>query len=146
LLYSPSDINDLDSFFECTNYKLIKPKDCHTIKANHNYLLPENDKWIVKEGVLKTLNAEEAIALPFNFPNDILLDSFAQEQANNTFALKLSSQAEDGKRGLQILKSAGGIIFAPSQSPEQVATEIKRTMEKKRSHKYKEIVKETPLL
>ncbi|WP_330203178.1 PAS domain S-box protein [Cyanobacterium sp. Dongsha4] len=134
LLCSPSNINDLDSFFECTNYKLIKPKGYHTIEANHIYLLPENDKWIVKEGVLKRLNAEDTIALPFNFPNDILLDSFAQEQANNTFALKLSSQAEDGKRGLQILKSAGGIIFDPSQSPEQVATEIKRTMEKRRSH------------
>ncbi|WP_324283151.1 PAS domain S-box protein [Cyanobacterium aponinum UTEX 3221] len=63
----------------------------------------------------------------------MLLDSLAQKQATNTFAIKLSSETEDGKRGLQILKSAGGIIFNPSQTPQQIATEIKQIIEKKRS-------------
>ncbi|AFZ53241.1 PAS domain-containing protein [Cyanobacterium aponinum] len=131
--FSYGDGYDLDSFIDCNNYQLVKPTTSNSIEVGSIYLLSNNHKYVVKDGVLTRLNAEEAIALPFNFPNDILLDSFAQEQAINTFAIKLSSQTEDGKRGLQILKSAGGIIFNPSQSPQQIATEIKQIIEKKRS-------------
>ncbi|PHV61077.1 PAS domain S-box protein [Cyanobacterium aponinum] len=131
--FSYGDGYDLDSFMDYSNYHLVKPTTSNSIEVGGIYLLSNNHKYVVKDGFLKKVDAEEAIALPFNFPNDILLDSLAQKQATNTFAIKLSSETEDGKRGLQILKSAGGIIFNPSQTPQQIATEIKQIIEKKRS-------------
>lgn len=131
---SSIDGNDLSFLINFNNYNLVQLETSIPIEANTIYFLPDNEKCVLKDGVLKRLNGEDAIALPFNFPYDILLDSLAQEQATNTFAIKLSSQTEDGKRGIQILKSAGGIIFDPSQPPQQVATEIKQIIAKKRSH------------
>lgn len=84
------------------------------IKPNHVYIIPPNKSLSITEGVLK-LQPRPTARLPHH-SIDLFFESLAQDQKGLSIGVVLSGSSNDGTRGLEFIKSAGGITFAQDES------------------------------
>src|ERR1700758_4220351 len=83
------------------------------VSPNHVYVLPPNST-LTLGGNRLHLATRETVEQRRS-PVDILFDSLA-ERGPNAIGVILSGTGSDGAKGVQILKEAGGIIFAQEES------------------------------
>ncbi|MGF7080264.1 chemotaxis protein CheB [Mucilaginibacter sp. UYCu711] len=79
------------------------------IKANTVYLIPSNKFMIVKNGRL-ILSDKKDQPRP-HMTIDYFFNSLAEERGNKAIGIILSGTGDDGSKGIQAIKKAGGIVL-----------------------------------
>ena len=96
-----------------TAMPILQVKDGMTVKPNHVYIIPPNAEMTITEGKMRLI-APSAGATP-HAPIDSFLSALAEDRQNLAIGVILSGIGSDGTKGLQAIKSAGGITFAQDE-------------------------------
>jgi two-component system CheB/CheR fusion protein len=83
------------------------------VEPNHVYVIPPNTEMTISGGVLRL------VGRPIGASGYRLIDTFlcslAEDQKNRAIGIVLSGIGSDGTRGLQAIKSEGGVTFAQDE-------------------------------
>ncbi|MBS3028368.1 MAG: PAS domain-containing protein [Dolichospermum sp. DET50] len=90
------------------------------VEPNHVYVIPANVTMTIVKGVLKLNPREKTRGLALTV-NDFLI-SLAEDLGSKAIGVVLSGGNEDGTKGLENIKCAGGITFAQAEEPGMINT------------------------
>lgn len=82
---------------------------------DHIYLIPPRQNMTIFHGQL-LLEAQDRSLSLLNLPIDLFLISLAEDQGINSVGIILSGTGSDGTRGCRVIKEAGGLVMAQSES------------------------------
>jgi two-component system CheB/CheR fusion protein len=102
-----------------TRLAVSEAHDGGQILPNHLYVIPPNATMTLLDGSLR-LQARDT-ADRRHMAVDILFRSLAQVLGNNAIGVVLSGTGSDGARGLEEIKTAGGITFAQDEASARFA-------------------------
>ncbi|TAE54275.1 MAG: PAS domain-containing protein, partial [Nostocales cyanobacterium] len=91
-----------------------------TVQANHVYVIPPN--------MIMTMDNRNLLLNPrkrnhlITMTIDIFFQSLAKNIGNKSIGIVLSGGSEDGTKGLEAIKAAGGITFAQTEQPGMINT------------------------
>ena len=97
-----------------TRLAVTEAHDGDQLRADHLYVIPPNATMTLADGSLR-LQARDT-AERRHMAIDILFRSLAQVLGSNAIGVILSGTGSDGARGLEEIKSAGGITFAQDEA------------------------------
>ncbi|AMR30232.1 chemotaxis protein CheR [Mucilaginibacter sp. PAMC 26640] len=89
--------------------KVIEAVENVDIKANTVYLIPSSKFMSVKEGRLILLDKKDQPRPHMTI--DYFFNSLAQERGNKAIGIILSGTGDDGSRGIEAIKNAGGKVL-----------------------------------
>lgn len=92
-----------------THMKVFEAENDLTIHKNCIYVIPNNKLITIKSNKLR-LEEKTQIKAP-NTAIDIFLHSLAREKKNFAIALILSGTGTDGTKGIEAIKSCGGVVI-----------------------------------
>lgn len=84
------------------------------VKPGHVYIIPPNKKMGISRGVLRVMTRDADHRLPSAV--DFFLHELAVDFGARAIGIILSGTGMDGTRGIQEIKSAGGVTFAQDES------------------------------
>ncbi|MEA5578343.1 chemotaxis protein CheB [Anabaena sp. UHCC 0451] len=97
-----------------TQMPVTEAQEGMAVEPNHVYVIPPNTTMTIAQGVLK-LKPREKSYHGLAMTVDSFLLSLAEDLGNKAIGVVLSGANEDGTRGLESIKAAGGITFAQSE-------------------------------
>lgn len=101
-------------------------EDGMVVKANHVYVIPPNAQMTIAGGRLQLAPWDPIQGRAKTI--DLFFESLAADQKNKAIAIVLSGSNNDGARGVQTIRSEGGIVFAQDRTtaefPEMPAAAI----------------------
>ena len=99
---------------ELSNLPVTEPEDKEPLVTGHVYLAPRDYHLLIQNGGFAlSIDAPEAFARP---SIDVLFESAADEFQERTIAIILTGANRDGARGLEAIKSRGGLTVV--ENPE----------------------------
>jgi two-component system CheB/CheR fusion protein len=101
-----------------TQMPVTEVQDGMRVEPNQVYVIPPNTVMTIAQGVLHLTPREETHKTTKTV--DAFLNSLAEERGDKSIAVVLSGGDDDGTRGLEAIKVAGGITFAQSEDSAQV--------------------------
>jgi two-component system, chemotaxis family, protein-glutamate methylesterase/glutaminase len=102
---------------ELSNLPVTEPEDKEPLLTGHVYLAPRDYHLLIQNGGFAlSIDAPEAFARP---SIDVLFESAADEFQERTIAVILTGANRDGARGLEAIKSRGGLTVV--ENPESAA-------------------------
>ena len=108
-----------------TPLAVMVARDGLAIEPDHVYLIPPNTTLTVKDEHLRVVRRASGP----HHPADILFTSLAEERAERSIGVVLSGGDDDGALGIQVIKQAGGIIFAQEPSSAKFPSMPKHAIE-----------------
>jgi two-component system CheB/CheR fusion protein len=118
---SPSQKSMLpDILSRTTTMPVTEAQEGMKVQPNHVYVIPPNVTMTINQGILKLNPREKTRGLMLTV--DSFLLSLADDLGNKAIGVVLSGGNEDGTRGLENIKGAGGITFAQAEEPGMVST------------------------
>ncbi|MFO5493255.1 MAG: CheR family methyltransferase, partial [Cuspidothrix sp.] len=117
---SPSQKSMLpDILCHTTTMPVTEAQEGVKVQPNHVYVIPSNVTMTLNQGVLqlKPLQKTRGLALTINS----FLLSLADDLGSKAIGVVLSGANEDGTRGLETIKGAGGVTFAQAEEPGMVS-------------------------
>ena len=90
------------------------------IAPNQIYVIPPNTIMTIAQGTLHLIPREKRQKI--SKAVDTFFNSLAEDRGNRAIAVVLSGGDDDGTRGLEAIKAAGGITFAQSEDSAQVTS------------------------
>ena len=96
-----------------TSLPVLDAAEGMRVQPDHLYVTPPNVTLAIKNLVLR-LSPREAQGR--HSPIDMFCNSLAEDAGNRAIGIILSGTGNDGSKGLQSIKAAGGITFAQSES------------------------------
>ncbi len=97
-----------------TAMEVVIIEDGMTIRADVVYVMPPNVEMIVNEGKLCLSRREQGPVQ--TLPINIFFSSLAREYGSRAIAVILSGSGSDGSRGVEEIRSAGGLVIV--QNPD----------------------------
>lgn len=117
---SPSHKSLLTSLLEKkTAMPVTEVTDGLAVEPNHVYVIPPNTCMCISDGKLHLQSRSDFHNKAPNLPIDFFLTSLAEHQKSAAIGVILSGTASDGSRGVQAIKSQGGITFAQDEKTAQ---------------------------
>jgi two-component system CheB/CheR fusion protein len=101
-----------------TQMPVTEVQDGMRVEPNQVYVIPPNTVMSIAQGALHLTSREETHKTTKTV--DAFLNSLAEERGDKSIAVVLSGGDDDGTRGLETIKAAGGITFAQSEDSAQV--------------------------
>ncbi|MBE9230662.1 PAS domain-containing protein [Cuspidothrix issatschenkoi LEGE 03284] len=118
---SPSQKSMLpDILSHTTTMPVSEAQEGMKVQPNHVYVIPSNVTMTIDQGILKLKPRETTRGSMLTV--DSFLLSLADDLGNKAIGVVLSGGNEDGTRGLESIKGAGGITFAQAEEPGMVST------------------------
>jgi len=108
-----------------TPLAVMVARDGLAIEPDHVYVIPPNTTLTVKDERLRVVRRASGP----HHPADILFTSLAEERAERAIGVVLSGGDDDGALGIQVIKQAGGIIFAQEPSSAKFPSMPKHAIE-----------------
>lgn len=92
-----------------THMQVDEASDDMVIEKNHVYVIPNNKMMTISNGKLM-LEAKRNLQIPNNAV-DVFLTSLAADKKNKAVAVILSGTGSDGTKGVEAIKSEGGLVI-----------------------------------
>lgn len=92
-----------------TKMRVEEIKDGIKVQANHVYIIPPNHNLTILHGVLNLMPRVETRG--YQMAVDFFFQSLAEDQKHNAIGIILSGTAADGTKGLQAIKTEGGLTI-----------------------------------
>lgn len=96
-----------------TAMPVIQVKDGMAVEPNCVYVIPPNSDMTIRDGKLRLVACHAGVA-PHN-PIDSFLCALAEDQRTRAIGVILSGIGSDGTKGLQAIKTEGGVTFAQDE-------------------------------
>ncbi|WP_236630609.1 CheR family methyltransferase, partial [Aphanizomenon flos-aquae] len=109
-----------DILSRTTQMPVTEAQEGIKVQPNHVYVIPANVTMTIAQGVLQLSPREKTRGLAMTI--DSFLLSLADDLGSKAIGVVLSGGNEDGTRGLESIKGAGGITFAQAEEPGMVST------------------------
>ena len=109
-----------DILSRTTQMPVTEAQEGIKVQPNHIYVIPPNVTMTIAQGVLQLSPREKTRGLAMTI--DSFLLSLADDLGSKAIGVVLSGGNEDGTRGLESIKGAGGITFAQAEEPGMVST------------------------
>lgn len=109
-----------DILSRATAMPVFEVQDGTAVEPNCVYVIPPNTKMTIAQGVLKLSPREKIYGVAM--PVDVFFLSLAEDRGNRAIAIVLSGGDSDGARGLEAVKTAGGITFAQCEDSAKVSS------------------------
>ncbi|MBE9062796.1 chemotaxis protein CheB [cf. Phormidesmis sp. LEGE 11477] len=100
-----------------TELPVVEAQDQQTVQPNCIYVIPPNVVMTIADGQLHL--AARPTTPPLFLPIDAFFESLAADCTNQAVGVVLSGLDGDGAEGLRLIKRAGGITFAQTESTAQ---------------------------
>ena len=109
-----------DILSRTTQMPVCEAQDGLKVQPNHVYVIPSNVTMTINQGTLKLSPREKTRGLALTV--DSFLLSLADNLGDKAIGVVLSGGNEDGTKGLESIKGAGGITFAQAEEPGMIST------------------------
>ncbi|MDM3854567.1 MAG: chemotaxis protein CheB, partial [Aphanizomenon gracile PMC649.10] len=109
-----------DILSRTTQMSVTEAQEGIKVQPNHVYVIPPNVTMTIAQGVLQLNPREKTRGLALTV--DSFLLSLAEDLGSKAIGVVLSGGNEDGTRGLESIKGAGGITFAQAEEAGMVST------------------------
>jgi len=97
-----------------TRIPVTEVKDGTKVEPDHIYVIPANTSMVIESGTLRL--GARTLTRGMHMPIDQFFQSLADERNNQAIGVVLSGTASDGTGGCNLIKAAGGITFAQSET------------------------------
>ena len=104
------------------NGMLIHSKSIYIINTH------QDNNFILKNGSCQIIAKNEITDKNINFPIDIFLESLAKECGDRAIGVILSGTKNDGIKGLESIKKAGGLTFVKSPTNAKLNAKIEKAI------------------
>ncbi len=109
-----------DILSRTTQMPVTEAQEGIKVRPNHIYVIPPNVTMTIHKGVLQLNPRQKTRGLALTI--DSFLLSLADDLSSKAIGVVLSGGNEDGTRGLESIKGAGGITFAQAEEAGMVST------------------------
>jgi two-component system CheB/CheR fusion protein len=100
-----------------TKMKVVEAAEGAPIEPDHVYVMPAGAAFVVSSNHFRTSVREAASSRPI----DHFMRSLAEEHMHKSIGVVLSGMANDGTRGIEEIKGAGGITFAQDDTAQYIS-------------------------